>query len=108
MTSSSSSDCSRTARDDHMEERTMIELTASDGTSFSAYRAEPEQTPKGAVVVLQDVFGLTPEIRKAADAFAAAGYVAIAPSLFDRVRPGIGIGHDSAGKDEAAAIGADI
>jgi carboxymethylenebutenolidase len=86
----------------------MIELTASDGTSFSAYRAEPEQTPKGAVVVLQDVFGLTPEIRKAADAFAAAGYVAIAPSLFDRVRPGIGIGHDSAGKDEAAAIGADI
>ena len=63
----------------------MIELTAADGARFSAYRAEPADTPKGAVVVLQDIFGLTPEIRKAVDAFAAKGYVAIAPSLFDRV-----------------------
>ena len=51
----------------------MIELTASDGASFSAYRAEPADAPKGAVVVLQDVFGVTPEIRKIADAFAAKG-----------------------------------
>jgi carboxymethylenebutenolidase len=84
----------------------MIELTASDGTSFSAYRVEPAQPPKGAVVVLQDAFGLTPEIRKAADAFAAAGYVAIAPSLFDRVRPGLG--HNAAGKQDAAAISAEV
>ena len=46
----------------------MIELTASDGASFSAYRAEPADAPKGAVVVLQDVFGVTPEIRKIAEA----------------------------------------
>ena len=86
----------------------MIELTASDGASFSAYRAEPAETPKGAVVVLQDVFGVTPEIRKAADAFAAAGYVAIAPSLFDRVKPGVSLGHDDGGKAEAAAISAEV
>ena len=86
----------------------MIELTASDGASFSAYRAEPADTPKGAVVVLQDVFGVTPEIRKAADAFAAKGYVAIAPSLFDRVKPGVSLGHDQGGKAEGAAISAQI
>lgn len=86
----------------------MIELTASDGASFSAYRAEPAETPKGAVVVLQDVFGVTPEIRKAADAFAAAGYVAIAPSLFDRIKPGVSLGHDDGGKAEAAAITAEV
>lgn len=86
----------------------MIELTASDGASFSAYRAEPADTPKGAVVVLQDVFGLTPEIRRVVDAFAVEGYVAIAPSLFDRVKPGISLGHDDSGKAEGAAIGARI
>ncbi|MBR0962406.1 dienelactone hydrolase family protein [Bradyrhizobium japonicum] len=86
----------------------MIELTASDGGRFSAYRAEPAETPKGAVVVLQDVFGVTPEIRKVADAFAAKGYVAVAPSLFDRVKPGASLGHDEGGKAEGAAISAQI
>ncbi len=86
----------------------MIELTASDGASFSAYRADPADTPKGAVVVLQDVFGVTPEIRKVTDTFAAAGYVAIAPSLFDRVKPGTSRGHDDAGQAEAAVISAGV
>lgn len=86
----------------------MIELTASDGASFSAYRADPAEAPKGAVVVLQDVFGVTPEIQKIADAFAAKGYVAIAPSLFDRVKPGVSLGHDQDGKAEGAAISAQI
>jgi carboxymethylenebutenolidase len=86
----------------------MIELTASDGTSFSAYRADPPEAPKGAVVVLQDVFGVTAEIRKVADAFAARGYVAIAPSLFDRVRRGVSLGHDEAGQADGAAIGTEV
>jgi carboxymethylenebutenolidase len=86
----------------------MIELTAGDGTSFSAYRADPPETPKGAVVVLQDIFGVTPEIQKVADEFAAKGYVAIAPSLFDRVKPGVSLGHDDSGKAEGAAIGAQV
>lgn len=86
----------------------MIDLTASDGASFTAYRAEPAETPKGAVVVLQDVFGVTPEIREVADAFAAKGYVAIAPSLFDRVKPGISLGHNDDGKTEGTAISVQI
>jgi len=59
----------------------MIELTSGDGHSFSAYRAEPTEAPKGAVVVLPDVYGVTPHLQKEVDGFAAEGYVAIAPAL---------------------------
>jgi carboxymethylenebutenolidase len=59
----------------------MIELTSGDGHSFSAYRAEPNDAPKGAVVVLADVYGVTPHLQKEVDGFAAQGYVAIAPTL---------------------------
>jgi carboxymethylenebutenolidase len=86
----------------------MIELTAGDGSHFCAYRADPPEAPKGAIVVLQDVFGITPGIRKVADAFAARGYVAIAPSLFDRVKPGVSLGHDEAGRADGAAMAQQI
>lgn len=82
----------------------MIELTAADGTAFSAYRSDPAETPKGAVIVLQDVFGLTSGIQKVADSFAAKGYVAIAPALFDRVQPGVSLGHDASGLSDGTAI----
>jgi len=74
----------------------MIELTATDGHSLSAYRADPTDTPKGAVVILQDEAGVNPHLCKIADGFAAKGYVAIAPSLFDRAKPGISFGYDEA------------
>jgi len=75
----------------------MIELTAGDGHKFSAYRADPEGTPKGAVVVVQDFFGVSAHIRKIADEFAAKGYIAIAPSLFDAVKPDVALGYDEDG-----------
>ena len=62
-------------------EAAMIELTSGDGRSFSAYRAEPSETPKGAVVVLSDVYGVSPHLQKEVDAFALQAYVAIAPAL---------------------------
>ena len=62
----------------------MIELTSGDGHSFSAYRADPSEAPKGAVVVLQDFSGVGAHIQREVDAFAARGYVAIAPLLFQR------------------------
>ena len=74
----------------------MIELIARDGHTLSAYRADPEGAPKGAVVVLQEVCGVNPHIQKLADAFAARGYVAIAPSLFDAVQSGVSLGYDEA------------
>ena len=82
----------------------MIELTAVDGHKFSAYRVDPEGTPKGAVVVLQEVFGVNPHIRKLADGFAAKGYVAIAPSLFDTAKPGVELGYDEASLSEGLAL----
>ncbi|MGA8172643.1 MAG: dienelactone hydrolase family protein [Methylocystis sp.] len=59
----------------------MIELTSENGHRFSAYRAEPSEAPKGAVVVLPDVYGVTSHLEKEVDSFAAQGYVAIAPAL---------------------------
>jgi len=63
----------------------IIELMAKDGHGFSAYRADPVGTPRGAVVILQEIWGVNDHIRKVADGYAADGYVAIAPAIFDRV-----------------------
>jgi len=62
-----------------------INLTAPDGHNFSAYRADPEGTPRAAVVVIQEIFGVNSHIRSICDRLAQAGYSAIAPALFDRI-----------------------
>lgn len=62
-----------------------IELTAKDGHQFSAYRADPAGKPKGAVLIIQEIWGVNDHIRKVADGYAADGYLAIAPAIFDRV-----------------------
>ena len=77
-----------------------INLTASDGFTLSAYRADPAGTPKGGIVVIQEIFGLNGHVRDVCDRFAAQGYVAIAPALFDRLKPGIELGYDEAGLKE--------
>lgn len=59
-------------------------LTAADNHSLGAYRADPAGTPKGAMVVVQEIFGVNSHIRNVCDRLAAEGYVAIAPALFDR------------------------
>jgi carboxymethylenebutenolidase len=61
-------------------------LMARDGHTFSAYLANPAGRARGGLVVLQEIFGLTAHIRWIADGYAEAGYLVIAPSLFDRVR----------------------
>jgi carboxymethylenebutenolidase len=63
----------------------MIELMTKDGHGFTAYSAEPAGRPSGAVVVLQEIWGVNDHIRKVADSYAAEGYLAVAPALFDRV-----------------------
>jgi carboxymethylenebutenolidase len=75
----------------------MIEITAADGHIFSAYRADPADSPKGVVVVLQEIFGVNAYIRKLTDAFAAQGFIAVAPSLFDRAEKAVELGYDEAG-----------
>jgi carboxymethylenebutenolidase len=59
-------------------------LTASDNHQLGAYRADPAGAPKGGIVVIQEIFGVNSHIRSVCDRFAAEGYVASAPALFDR------------------------
>jgi carboxymethylenebutenolidase len=62
-----------------------VELTAADGHRLSGYLAEPAGKARGGIVVIQEIFGVTRHIRAVADQYAAAGFLALAPALFDRV-----------------------
>ena len=70
-----------------------IKLTASDGFKFGGYRADPAGAPKAAIVVIQEIFGVNHHIRSVCDRLAAEGYVAIAPSIFDRTQPNFQCGY---------------
>jgi carboxymethylenebutenolidase len=70
-----------------------VELIAADGFRLSAWRADPSGTPRGAIVVAQEIFGVNSHVRSVCEGFAADGYVAIAPALFDRYEPGVDIGY---------------
>ena len=76
-----------------------LTLTAADGFTLGAYRADPTGTPKGALVVIQEIFGVNSHMRDVTDRFAELGYVAIAPAIFDRDTPGMEVGYDDAGRD---------
>jgi carboxymethylenebutenolidase len=73
----------------------MIEIATLDGEgSFNAWLAEPEGTPKGAIVVIQEIFGVNEGIRRKADHMAALGYIGVAPDLFWRLEPGVELDPD--------------
>jgi carboxymethylenebutenolidase len=72
---------------------TTIRLTAGDGHSFSAYRAEPSGKPRGGLIVAMEIFGVNSHIRSVADGYSADGYLTIAPALFDRVQRGYETGY---------------
>ncbi len=68
----------------------MIEIGTLEGDGrFPAFLAEPEGTPRAAVIVIQEIFGVNPGIRAKCDHWAAKGYLAIAPDLFWRLQPGV-------------------
>ncbi len=70
-----------------------IALTASDGFKLGGYRADPASSPKGAIVVIEEIFGVNHHIRSVCDRLAQEGYVAIAPSIFDRTEPDFQTGY---------------
>jgi carboxymethylenebutenolidase len=77
------------------EESQMVRIETLDGRgSFDAYTAEPEGSPRGAIVVIQEIFGVNEGIRRKCDTWAAVGYLAIAPDLFWRLEPGIQLDPD--------------
>jgi carboxymethylenebutenolidase len=73
-----------------------ITLTAEDGFELGAYRARPEGTPRGGVVVIQEIFGVNVHIRAVCDGFAADGYLAVAPALYDRLERDVQLGYTEA------------
>jgi carboxymethylenebutenolidase len=66
-----------------------IKITASDGHVFDAWRSEPTGAIKGGVVILHAITGRIPHLADVCDQWASEGYVAVAPSLFDRIGPNI-------------------
>ena len=82
-----------------------ITLTADDGHTLGGYRADPDGAAKGGIVVCQEIFGVNIHIREVCDGFAADGYVAIAPALYDRSsRRDIELGYNA----EDIAVGRDL
>ncbi len=72
-----------------------VNLTSADGFTAPAWVAVPEGPVRGAIVVLQEIFGVNSHIQAVADRFAARGYVAVAPSMFARVQADVNLGYTS-------------
>ena len=79
-------------------------LTAEDGHRLAAYRATPSGTPRGGLVVVQEIFGVNSHIKRTCDGFAADGYVALAPALFDRVERDYTTGYSPADVERGRAV----
>lgn len=83
-------------------------LKASDGHDLGAYRADPAGTPKGGIVLLQEIFGVNSHIRSVADKWAGEGYVVIAPALFDRVERDFEVGYAGPDMERGKAVRAKV
>ena len=81
-----------------------ITLAANDGHQFSAYEAVPAGTPRGGLVVVQEIFGVNAHIRHVADGFAADGYRVIAPAIFDRAERGVELDYDKENAQRGMAL----
>ena len=71
-----------------------IELTAGDGHTLSAYRADPQGDARGGIVIVQEVFGVNNHVRGVCDGYAEDGYAVVAPAVFDRVEHGVELGYE--------------
>lgn len=71
----------------------LITLTAGDGHELAAYVARPEGPARAGLVVCQEIFGVNAHMRDVCDGFAAEGYLAVAPALFDRLERGVELGY---------------
>ena len=81
-----------------------IRLAASDKHQFDGYLAAPSGKARGGLVVIQEIFGVNRHMRAVTDRFAAEGYAALAPALFDRVERNVDVGYDEAGIAKGRAV----
>jgi len=75
-----------------------IELKPEGAGPIRAWRADPSGKPRGGVVVIQEIFGVNSHIRSVTDKFAAEGYLAVAPAIFEHVEPNFEVGYDAASR----------
>ena len=73
---------------------TVTVTTLNDDSTFDAYVARPADTPRAAILVIQEIFGVNAGIRRKCDKLAEDGYLAIAPDLFWRLEPGVELDPD--------------
>jgi carboxymethylenebutenolidase len=85
-----------------------IQLNTSRMQCIGAYLAKPQGTPKGGIVVVQEIFGVNAHMRSVADRFAEHGYTAIAPAFFDHVESGVELGYDRGGYAKGRALAGEI
>ena len=81
-----------------------INLNTSGMQCIGAYLAKPAGTPKGGIVVVQEIFGVNAHVRAVTDGFAALGYTAIAPAFFDHIETGVELGYDDDGFKRGRAL----
>ena len=81
-----------------------LQLRAADGNVLTACLVKPEGRPRGAIVVVQEIFGVNSHIRRVAEQYAAEGYLAIAPAMFDRLQKGVDLGYDAAAIEAGRAL----
>lgn len=81
-----------------------INLNTTRMQCIGAYLAQPEGKPKGGIVVIQEIFGVTEHIRHVADGFARAGYTAIAPAFFDHLETGVELKYDDEGMQRGRGL----
>lgn len=82
----------------------LVEIGATDGHRFKAYRAQPNGQPKATVILAPEIFGVNAHIRGVADDYAAAGYLALAPQLFDRSERDYEAGYEQTDIEAGVAI----
>ena len=85
-----------------------IRISTSGMQCIGGWLARPEGTPRGGLVVVQEIFGVNAHIRNVVDSFARDGYVAIAPAFFDRVESDVELAYDEEGFRRGRALVAEI
>lgn len=81
-----------------------VKVTAADGFELSAYVARPQGEPIGALVVIQEIFGVNKSIQAVADSYAKQGFLAIAPAIMDRLEPNLQLGYGEADMKKAFSL----
>jgi carboxymethylenebutenolidase len=81
-----------------------IELKPEGAGPIRAWRADPSHPPRGGIVVVQEIFGVNSHIRDIADRFAAEGYLAVAPAIFEHIEPKFETGYDAEARARGIAI----